>query len=376
KEENSSKIDLNKFKFEKKPTIKIEFENDEETQKTDYKSLWEPPNWRHFLDNLRMMRSNNDAPVDSMGCHMTMDENAPPKVIRYQTLISLMLSSQTKDQVTFAAMERLKERGLTVDNVLAMTDDELGKLIYPVGFWKTKVKYIKKTTQTLKDQYDGDIPNSVEKLCKLTGVGPKMAHICMKVAWDKVTGIGVDTHVHRISNRIGWVKKPTVTPEDTRKALESWLPFELWSEVNHLMVGFGQTICLPLGPSCDKCLNKDICPSSGKLKRSSPNKKSPIKNTLETNSELNITEEPLKLPQKIKVECLKVEEKDVGFQCQSQNVSISELEPKDKTVVSSQKRQLKRQSPRNKISNENETLTDVKESKINLRVKKKKSYKD
>lgn len=111
-----------------------------------------------------MMRSKNDAPVDSMGCHMTMDENAPPKVgfslfnfyiiiwvsvistrvnlffifqvIRYQTLISLMLSSQTKDQVTFAAMERLKERGLSVDNVLAMSDEELGKLIYPVGFWK------------------------------------------------------------------------------------------------------------------------------------------------------------------------------------------------------------------------------------------------
>ncbi|XP_013171976.1 PREDICTED: endonuclease III-like protein 1 isoform X2 [Papilio xuthus] len=379
KEENSSKIDLNKFKFEKKPTIKIEFENDDETHKTVAdKGLWEPPNWRRFLDNLRKMRSSNDAPVDSMGCHMTMDENAPPKVIRYQTLISLMLSSQTKDQVTFAAMERLKERGLTVDNILAMTDEELGKLIYPVGFWKTKVKYIKKTTQTLKEQYDGDIPNSVEKLCKLTGVGPKMAHICMKVAWDKVTGIGVDTHVHRISNRIGWVKKQTATPEDTRKALESWLPFELWSEVNHLMVGFGQTICLPLGPSCDKCLNKDICPSSGKLKRS-PNKKSPLKNTSENvkeNKSEIIKQEPLQSSQKIKVESLMVEEKYDNLQCshetQSQNNPISEIEPKDKNV-STQKRLLKRQSPRNKISNDNATLTDVNESNINLRVKKKKS---
>lgn len=135
-----------------------------------------------------------------------------------------MLSSQTKDQVTFAAMERLRARGLTIDNILQMSDEELGKLIYPVGFWKvgikylclfiklyiiciaycnlhfkvitkscmfqTKVKYIKKTTQTLKDQYNSDIPDSVDKLCKLTGVGPKMAHICMKVAWNKVTGIG------------------------------------------------------------------------------------------------------------------------------------------------------------------------------------------
>ena len=86
---------------------------------------------------------------------------------------------------------------------------------------------------------------------------------------------GVDTHVHRISNRIEWVKKPTSTPEDTRKSLQSWLPFELWSEVNHLMVGFGQTLCLPVGPMCHECLNRDICPSSGKGRKSP--KKSPIK---------------------------------------------------------------------------------------------------
>ncbi|XP_028162612.1 endonuclease III-like protein 1 [Ostrinia furnacalis] len=285
--------DLNKFKFQKKPHVKIEFEVDSPT-KQEGGGLWEPPNWREFLLNLRNMRSNNDAPVDSMGCHMAMDENAPPEVMRYQSLIALMLSSQTKDQVTFAAMERLRARGLTVDNVLNMTDEELGKLIYPVGFWKTKVKYIKKTTQTLKEQYNSDIPDSVEKLCKLTGVGPKMAHICMKVAWNKVTGIGVDTHVHRISNRIGWVKKTTATPEDTRKALQSWLPFELWSEVNHLMVGFGQTICLPISPICNECLNKDICPSSGKGRTP---KKSPMKQEIKAEvSEDEVFEEKKDIP--------------------------------------------------------------------------------
>ncbi|XP_063362285.1 endonuclease III-like protein 1 isoform X1 [Cydia amplana] len=269
----SPSLDLSKFKYEKKPHIKIEYEK-ESPVKQEAKGLWEPPHWQEFLLNLRNMRANKDAPVDTMGCHMSSDPTAPPEVIRYQHLISLMLSSQTKDQVTFAAMERLRERGLTIDNVLSMSDDELGKLIYPVGFWKTKVKYIKKTTQTLKEQYNGDIPDSVEKLCKLTGVGPKMAHICMSVAWNKVTGIGVDTHVHRISNRIGWVKKPTATPEDTRKALEAWLPFELWGEVNHLLVGFGQTICLPIGPNCEECLNNDICPSRG-IK--SPKKTTPMK---------------------------------------------------------------------------------------------------
>lgn len=184
-----SKIDLSKFKFEKKPHIKIEYE-EMSTVKKEGKGLWEPANWREFLVNLRIMRSNYDAPVDTMGCHMSMDPTASPETYRYQCLISLMLSSQTKDQVTFAAMKRLRDRGLTVDNILNMSDEELGKLIYPVGFWKTKVQYIKKTTKILKEQYNGDIPDSVDKLCKLRGVGPKMAHICMLVAWDKVTGIG------------------------------------------------------------------------------------------------------------------------------------------------------------------------------------------
>ncbi|XP_039753951.1 endonuclease III homolog [Pararge aegeria] len=306
--------DLKKFKFEKKTHVKIEFEKDSPT-KWDDKGLWEPPNWKEFLVNLRNMRSNNDAPVDSMGCHMCMDEDASPKVTRYQSLISLMLSSQTKDQVTFAAMERLRARGLTVDSVLNMTDEELGKLIYPVGFWKTKVNYIKKTTQTLKDHYDSDIPDSVDKLCKLTGVGPKMAHICMKVAWNKVTGIGVDTHVHRISNRIGWVKTPTRTPEDTRKSLETWLPLDLWSEVNHLMVGFGQTICLPIGPMCHECLNNDICPSSGKG-RKSPNKKS-----------------PRKVKEEIKVEKVELEDVKKSLRKVKQELKVIDVQTNDNSTV-------------------------------------------
>ncbi|KAI5652091.1 hhH-GPD superfamily base excision DNA repair protein domain-containing protein [Phthorimaea operculella] len=297
--------DLQQFVYKStsthRPHLTIKYEAEPLRDEEKPQGLWEPPNWREFLLNLRNMRANNDAPVDSMGCHKAMDEDAAPEVMRYQSLIALMLSSQTKDQVTFAAMERLRERGLTVDNVLKMSDEELGKLIYPVGFWKTKVKYIKKTTQTLKEQYNGDIPDSVEKLCKLTGVGPKIAHICMKVAWNKVTGIGVDTHVHRISNRIGWVKKPTSTPEDTRKALETWLPNELWGEVNHLLVGFGQTICLPIGPLCHECLNNDICPSKG-LGRKSPNKtpgKTPNKTPVKTEGEDVKQEDVLKVKKEL-----------------------------------------------------------------------------
>nr|XP_025043635.1 endonuclease III-like protein 1 isoform X2 [Pelodiscus sinensis] len=183
-------------------------------------------------------------------------------VMRYQVLLSLMLSSQTKDQVTSAAMLRLREHGLTVDNVLQTDDGTLGQLIYPVGFWKNKVKYIKQTTAILKQQYGSDIPGTVEELMKLPGIGPKMAHLVMAIAWNNVTGIGVDTHVHRITNRLRWVKEETKTPEETRVALEDWLPRDLWGEINWLLVGFGQQICLPVSPRCQECLNRDICPAA------------------------------------------------------------------------------------------------------------------
>ncbi|KAL0279385.1 UNVERIFIED_CONTAM: hypothetical protein PYX00_000960 [Menopon gallinae] len=232
------------------------------------KSVPRPDNWEKTLDCIRNMRKAGDAPVDTMGCDQCMEKDCPPAVMRFQALISLMLSSQTKDQVTFAAMQRLKsyeKGGLTVESVLEMSDETLGELIYPVGFWKKKVKYIKDTCKILREKYNDDIPDTVELLCTLPGVGPKMAHLCMKTAWGVVSGIGVDTHVHRIANRIGWVKK-TKTPEETRSALESWLPKELWPEVNHLLVGFGQQICQPVKPLCDSCLNKPFCPFGKNVK--------------------------------------------------------------------------------------------------------------
>lgn len=228
---------------------------------------WEPTNWREQLANIREMRKSRDAPVDSQGCEKTADADESPETVRYQVLISLMLSSQTKDQVTFAAMEKLKAYGLTIENILKTPSSKIGELIYPVGFWKKKADYMKETTQICAEKYNGDIPPTVEELVKLPGVGPKMAHITMNVAWGKVTGIGVDTHVHRISNRLGWVKKPTKLPEDTRIAVESWLPREEWDEINLLLVGFGQQTCLPVGPQCETCLNCKICPEGRRVTR-------------------------------------------------------------------------------------------------------------
>ncbi|XP_063058697.1 endonuclease III-like protein 1 [Engraulis encrasicolus] len=245
--------------------LKVEYDmENSSTTAVKKEETWEPNGWRLQLANIREMRSTRDAPVDQMGAAKCYDADAAPEVIRYQVLISLMLSSQTKDQVTAAAMQKLRAHGLTIPNILNTDDDTLGKLIYPVGFWRTKVKYIKQSTAMLREEYGGDIPSSVEGLVQLPGVGPKMAHLAMDIAWHQTSGIGVDTHVHRISNRLGWTRTQTKTPEDTRRALEAWLPRELWSEINWLLVGFGQQVCLPVGPQCVSCLNRHCCPSAFK----------------------------------------------------------------------------------------------------------------
>nr|XP_055195169.1 endonuclease III-like protein 1 isoform X1 [Nyctereutes procyonoides] len=208
--------------------LKVAYEAPGHEKGESHKALealgWEPRDWRQQLENIRTMRSGKDAPVDWLGVEHCHDPSAPPKVQRYQVLLSLMLSSQTKDQVTAGAMQRLRTHGLTVDSILQTDDTTLGSLIYPVGFWRSKVKYIKQTSAILQQRYGGDIPASVAELVALPGVGPKMAHLAMAVAWGTVSGIAVDTHVHRIANRLRWTRTTTTSPEKTRAALEEWLP--------------------------------------------------------------------------------------------------------------------------------------------------------
>lgn len=112
-------------------------------------------------------------------------------------------------------------------------------------------RYIKKTAEILRDEWNGDIPDSIQGLTSLPGVGPKMAYLCMSVAWNRTEGIGVDVHVHRITNMWGWNK--TKNPEETRLALQSWLPHDRWREINGLLVGLGQSVCLPVGRRCGDC---------------------------------------------------------------------------------------------------------------------------
>uniref|UniRef100_UPI00358F05B2 endonuclease III-like protein 1 n=1 Tax=Myxine glutinosa TaxID=7769 RepID=UPI00358F05B2 len=255
-------VDPSKSRRRNRVTVRYEQHVGSEGNET---KCWEPLRWREQLENIQTMRQAKDAPVDTLGAEKCFDEKAPAQVKRYQVLISLMLSSQTKDEVTAAAMRRLRESCLTVEAILGIDNVTLEKLIYPVGFWRNKARHIKLATAMIQDEYNGDIPDSVEGLIKLPGVGPKMAHLVMKIAWGKVTGIAVDTHVHRICNRLHWLPKESRNPEATRLMLEAWVPRELWCDVNWLLVGFGQQTCLPVAPCCAHCLNQNICPSSSLL---------------------------------------------------------------------------------------------------------------
>ncbi|KAF8162738.1 DNA glycosylase [Crassisporium funariophilum] len=226
-----------------------------------------PSNWRETYDAIKAMRSQFVAPVDTMGCDQAQWKESDPKNRRYATLVSLMLSSQTKDEVTDAAVSKLREAlggSLTVQGMIEAEDAVISEAIAKVGFWRRKTGYLKQAAVKLRDDFASDVPKTVDELCSLPGVGPKMAFLALQIAWNLNHGIGVDVHVHRITNLLGWHKPPTKTPEQTRLNLQSWLPKELHGDINHMLVGFGQVVCLPVGPRCDVCdlSKKGLCPSA------------------------------------------------------------------------------------------------------------------
>ncbi|CAN7006576.1 unnamed protein product [Brassica rapa subsp. trilocularis] len=237
-----------------------------------------PENWVEVLEGIRQMRSSGDAPVDSMGCDKA-GSFLPPSERRFAVLLGSLLSSQTKDQVNNAAIHRLHQKGLLTPEAIDKADEStIKELIYPVGFYARKATYMKKIAKICLEKYNGDIPSSLDDLLALPGIGPKMAHLILHIAWNDVQGICVDTHVHRICNRLGWVSRPatkqkTSSPEETRVALQQWLPKEEWVAINPLLVGFGQTICTPLRPRCEACSVAKLCPAAFKEASSSPSSK-------------------------------------------------------------------------------------------------------
>ncbi len=187
-----------------------------------------------------------------------------------------MLSSQTKDPVTHEAVRRLRSSlpgGLSVESVLAVDEAELAQLLHPVGFYRNKARFLKAASAILREKHGGDVPSSLDALMELPGVGPKMAFLVLSVAFGKTEGICVDTHVHRISNRLGWVRtwnhknESSQDPERTRVALQQWLPREFWGPINVLLVGFGQQVCTPRQPKCHECPVRLACPSAPRSAR-------------------------------------------------------------------------------------------------------------
>ena len=155
----------------------------------------------------------------------------------YKTLVSTLLSSRTRDEVNLIASQRLFNVAPTIKNLQQLDNLTIQQLIYPVGFYKTKARYLKKLSSLIINKYNGKIPDTREELVKLPGVGRKTANLVLNRAFG-ISAIAVDTHVHRISNLLGWVK--TKTPEQTEKALINILPKKYWSDVNRLFVSIGQ----------------------------------------------------------------------------------------------------------------------------------------
>src|SRR5215469_1750282 len=178
----------------------------------------------------------------------------------FRTLISCILSLRTQDATTAAASMRLFEKAYTPDAILALTPKTLERLIFPVGFYRTKVRVIRGVCRDLIDKFNGRVPDEIDQLLTLKGVGRKTANLVVTEAYGK-PGICIDTHVHRISNRWGLVK--TKTPDQTEMALREVLPRRHWLEYNGTLVAFGQTICHPTSPWCSRCMIAEVCPRIG-----------------------------------------------------------------------------------------------------------------
>jgi len=174
----------------------------------------------------------------------------------FTTLISCILSLRTQDRTTLAASDRLFAIAQTPESMRAVPQKTIERAIYPVSFFRTKARTIHAICEQLLSQFEGNVPSDLETLLTLPGVGRKTANIVVTLAFRK-PGIAVDTHVHRISNRLGYVR--TKTPEKTEMALRRKLPPQYWIVFNDLLVAYGQNLCKPIGPRCSTCKIATYC---------------------------------------------------------------------------------------------------------------------
>jgi endonuclease-3 len=178
----------------------------------------------------------------------------------FRTLIGCVLSLRTKDECTAVAAERLFTHADTPQAMLKLREQRIAKLIFPVGFYNQKARQIMGICRLLLDEHNGRVPDEIDELVTLPGVGRKTANLVVTEAFGK-PGICVDTHVHRISNRWGYVRTPS--PDKTETALRAKLPEEYWLEINRLLVAYGKRICTPVSPKCSECGLEAMCAQRG-----------------------------------------------------------------------------------------------------------------
>ncbi|OWZ19475.1 Endonuclease III [Phytophthora megakarya] len=283
-EDNSANADVTDVKVEvaaqhSNATKRARSEEDCEENATD---TADSDRRLELLLELYDARKTMETPIDKFGTQACVAPGVTSaKVERFQLLVAALLSSQTQDPITYAAMQRLHElgenEGLTIEVVQATSEETLSNTLKPVGFYHRKAHQLKCVAATLRTQFHGDIPRSLDELLQLPGIGPKIGRVITLLAWSQVDGIVVDTHVHRLTQRLGWAS--TATPEDTRKELEDWIPAEHWGQLSLAVVGFGQTVCTAQHPSCSTCPLAPKCPSAFKVatNKSKKRRKGPSK---------------------------------------------------------------------------------------------------
>jgi len=178
----------------------------------------------------------------------------------FRVLISTLLSSRTKDDITEKACNRLFAKADTPEKMYKLTETEIARLIYPVGFYKTKARNIKRVCSIILERYNGRVPGSMEDLLELPGVGRKTANLVLTLGFNTM-GICVDTHVMRITNRWGYVS--TKNAFETEMKLRKVLPKKYWKRINDLLVAYGQNLCTPISPFCSKCRLRPYCDRVG-----------------------------------------------------------------------------------------------------------------
>jgi endonuclease-3 len=193
-------------------------------------------------------------------CRVTTLAEEEKSCSPYRLLVACVISLRTKDEVTAEASRRLFEIAPTPARLAELEVERIAQAIYPAGFYNTKAGQLRQIARTLRDEFGGQVPGDESALLALPGVGRKTANLVLGLGFG-IPAICVDTHVHRISNRLGMVK--TKTPDKTEMALREVLPRDLWVPINDLLVTFGQNCCHPTSPRCSECPLEDMCPRFG-----------------------------------------------------------------------------------------------------------------